>query len=310
MRSEFEFINQMKSKYGLDRIGDDCAVLPKDDKTDQVITADMLVEDIDFMLEWTKPEFLGHKTLAVSLSDIAAMGAEPKFALLSIGVAENLWKTDFLDRFYASWHELAREYSVELVGGDISKAEKLVFDSIVIGEVPKGQAILRSGAKPGNGVYITGTLGGAAGGLELLLSGRENCGDLVEKQLRPTPEVIFAKQLQSLGLCTAMIDVSDGLSSDLHHLCESSRVGAKIYAQLLPINSYLATCFDPATALEMALHGGEDLGLLFTADPAAIGIAGLPEITRIGEITDQPGVIEISDGSTVSRLEPRGFRHF
>ena len=107
MKSEFEFINDLKSRFSLDKIGDDCAVLPKNETTDLLITADLLIEDIDFRLEWTKPEFLGHKALAVSLSDIAAMGGTPKWALMSIGVPKDLWKTDFLDRFYDGWHKLA-----------------------------------------------------------------------------------------------------------------------------------------------------------------------------------------------------------
>src|SRR5678816_1122975 len=115
MVSEFEFIDNIKSKYGLDKIGDDCAVLPKDAQTDLLLTADMLVEDIDFRLDWTTPEFLGHKALTVSLSDIAAMGGTPKWAMLSIAVAENLWKTDFLDRFYTGWFALASEHGLSLI---------------------------------------------------------------------------------------------------------------------------------------------------------------------------------------------------
>src|SRR5882762_9048901 len=107
MVNEFEFIQDIKSKYHLNKVGDDCAVLPKDAETDLLLTADMLVEDIDFRLDWTTPELLGHKALAVSLSDIAAMGGTPKWAMLSIAVAEKLWKTDFVERFYAGWFELA-----------------------------------------------------------------------------------------------------------------------------------------------------------------------------------------------------------
>ncbi len=139
MRSEFDFIQNIKNKYGLGKIGDDCAVLPKDDKTDMVVTADMLVEEIDFRLDWTTPEFLGHKALAVSLSDIAAMGAAPDWAMLSIGVPPELWENDFLDRFYAGWHKLAAEHSVELVGGDISRVpDKFVIDSVVGGSSAEG----------------------------------------------------------------------------------------------------------------------------------------------------------------------------
>src|SRR5688500_12282850 len=122
MVNEFEFIQNIKSKFRLKHVGDDCAVLPKDDSIDSLLTADLLIEDIDFRLEWTTPEFLGHKALAVSLSDIAAMGGSPKWSMLSLGVSEKLWKSDFLDRFYNGWFELAAQYDVELVGGDISRS--------------------------------------------------------------------------------------------------------------------------------------------------------------------------------------------
>src|SRR5436190_19848048 len=122
MKSEFGFINDLKSRFSLDKIGDDCAVLPKDAKTDLLVTADLLVEDVDFRLEWTTPEFLGHKALAVSLSDIAAMGGRPVWSMLSIGIPERLWWTDFVKRFYEGWAALAAKYEVELVGGDISRS--------------------------------------------------------------------------------------------------------------------------------------------------------------------------------------------
>ena len=139
MSSEFEVLEKLRRKFSLEKIGDDCAVLPKDSKTDLVITADMLVEDIDFRLEWAKPEFIGHKALAVSLSDIAAMGADPTWAMLSIAVPEHLWDTKFIEKFYAGWHKLAKIHKVELVGGDISRSpDKLVIDSIVGGRGAEG----------------------------------------------------------------------------------------------------------------------------------------------------------------------------
>src|SRR3982751_2661625 len=119
MRTEFEFINDIKSRYHLSKVGDDCAVLPKDHKTDLLITSDMLVEGVDFRLEWATPAQIGHKVLAVSLSDIAAMGGTPAHAMVSIAVVENLWKGDFLDRFYTGWSRLAETFKVELIGGDI-----------------------------------------------------------------------------------------------------------------------------------------------------------------------------------------------
>ncbi len=138
MMSEFEFIENIRRKFSVAKIGDDCAVLPKDSKTDLVITTYLLVEDIDFRLDWAKPEFIGHKALAVSLSDVAAMGAKPVWAMLSIGVPTQIWKTNFVEKFYDGWFSLAKKFDVELVGGDVSKTpDKIVIDSIVAGEVKK-----------------------------------------------------------------------------------------------------------------------------------------------------------------------------
>jgi thiamine-monophosphate kinase len=317
MRSEFEFIQNIKKKYSLAFVGDDCAVLPKDDKTDLLITSDMLVEDIDFRLEWTTPEFLGHKALAVSLSDIAAMGGEPKFAMLSIAVSEKLWKTDFIDRFYEGWCSLARKHEVEIIGGDVSKSpDKLVIDSTVLGEVPKGKAIVRAGAKVGNAIFVTGFLGGAAAGLYLLENGARFESDLpvttqhlLLRQLQPIPQVNTGKLLREYGLATSMIDVSDGLSSDLLHLVRASDVGAKIIKKDIPLDPAISVVPD-ANPLGMALHGGEDFELLFTTSNKNIAIAKDLGFHIIGEITDKDSVIElISDGKS-SMLEPRGFRHF
>src|SRR5436190_24200206 len=121
--SEFEFIDRLRSKYDISRVGDDCAVLPKDADTDLLLTADLLVEDIDFRLSWTTPEFLGHKALAASLSDIAAMGGKPVWAMVSLGIPQALWKKGFPDAFYEGWHALAKRVHVELVGGDISRTQ-------------------------------------------------------------------------------------------------------------------------------------------------------------------------------------------
>ncbi|MDM7924382.1 MAG: thiamine-phosphate kinase, partial [Pyrinomonadaceae bacterium] len=219
MRSEFEFIDHIKKTYGLSRIGDDCAVLPKDAETELVITADMLVEDVDFKLKWTSPKFIGHKALAVSLSDIAAMGAVPKWAILSLGVPKEQWKNRFVDEFYEGFMSLAERFGVELVGGDVSQVPgKIVLDSVVGGEVTRGGAVLRSGAKPGDKIYVTGRLGGAAGGLRLLKNGvrygeqasvAEN--ELILRQLTPWPRIDDGRILGEAGV-SAMIDISDGLS--------------------------------------------------------------------------------------------------
>ena len=245
MKTEFEFIKSLQEKFALTKIGDDCAVLPKDSKTDLVITTDLLVEDIDFRIEWTKPEFLGHKALAVSLSDVAAMGAKPVWSMLSIGIPEKIWKTDFVEKFYDGYLNLAKNFGVELVGGDISKSpDKIVIDSIVAGETKKGKAVLRSGAKVGDLIFVTGKLGGAAAGLKLLETGetyeKSKYKKLIERQLKPHPQTEIGQILGEKNLATAMIDLSDGLSSDLFHICRASKVGAKIYAEKIPIESEIS----------------------------------------------------------------------
>lgn len=319
LSSEFEVLEKLRRKFSLEKIGDDCAVLPKDSETDLVITADMLVEDVDFRLAWADPESIGHKALAVSLSDIAAMGASPTWAMLSIAVPERLWDPKFIEKFYTGWHKLAKKYKVELVGGDISRSpDSLVIDSIVAGDVPKGTAILRSGAKPGDGIFVTGELGGAAAGLKILDEWgwynpdlpREKL-KLIEKQLKPTPEVSIGKLLQRNALATAMIDISDGLSSDLHHLCRSSGVGAKIYARKLPVDGNLKTVVkSPADHLELALNGGEDFELLFTAGKKYFSLLEKTLFFRIGEITPNVGTIELTVRGETRVLLPQGYRHF
>lgn len=314
-RSEFDLIQNFKNRFSLDRVGDDCAVLPKDGRTDLLVTADMLVEDIDFRLEWTSAEMLGHKALAVSLSDIAAMGGRPAWAMLTIGIPDELWKTDLLDRFYDGWFSLARRFDVELVGGDISRTpDKIVIDSIVGGDVEKGRAILRSTAKIGDAIFVSGTLGGAAGGLRLLESGhriKDNHVDpVVKKQLRPQPQLSAANLLQDLNIVTSMIDISDGLSSDLSHICESSRVGAQLLADSIPVDPDLSTHFDTEARLDMALNGGEDLQLLFTVSEENIPKLNSPDFTRVGEITANVGIIELSNAGELRKLPPKGFQHF
>lgn len=316
--NEFKFLDNLKAKYSLDKIGDDCAVLPKDAETDMLVTADMLVEDIDFRLKWTKPEFLGHKALAISLSDIAAMGGKPKWAMLSLGVPEDLWNTGFVDDFYTGWFALANEFNVELVGGDISRVpEKLVIDSIVGGEVAKGKAIMRSGAKPGDAIYVTGSLGGAAGGLKLLERGVESPSGSYDpntvlqlRQNKPTPQLIASNLLQQLGIVTAMIDISDGLSSDLSHICGQSGVGAKIYAERLPIDENLRKHFDAEDCLAMALHGGEDFELLFTVDKKNISALESMNVEYIGEITSNVELNELVREGVSDILPSRGYCHF
>ena len=321
MISEFEFIQNIKEKYGLAKIGDDCAVLPKDDKTDMVITADMLVEDIDFRLRWFEPEEIGHKALAISLSDVAAMGGTPKWSIVSVAVPTELWENSFLDRFYEGWNGLAKRFSVELIGGDISRSpDKFVVDSIVGGEVFHGKAILRSGAKPGDLIYVSGTLGGAAAGLEYfdpvyyeLKSIPPAMAAVMNRQARPMPQVELGSKLNSLDAVTSMVDISDGLSSDIYQICKASNVGGVIDLHAIPIDENVRMLKGPRQEHEiekLVFNGGEDFELLFTIPKGKEFLVEHLPITHIGEITSNPGIIELVRDGHTEILEPKGYRHF
>ena len=310
-------------------IGDDAAVFRSTAGKETVITADLLVEDIDFRRTTTPPYLLGHKALAVSLSDIAAMGARPLWSMISIGVPEDVWQTDFVKRLYDGVLDLANGYGVQLIGGDTSRTtENIVIDSIVVGEATAGTPVLRSGASAGDQIFVTGSLGAAAAGLRLIERGahlaEQNLGDedsqkldhILLRQLRPEPRVGWGIVLGEERLATSMIDLSDGLSSDLNHVCAASGVGALIDSSLLPIDERVTElcgrrALDP---LQLALHGGEDFELLFTVKPA--DVARLPrrvdgtEIKRIGEITDARDGVRVSEGTRVWELKPGGWVHF
>lgn len=319
MKTEFEFIETISRKFNLSKIGDDCAVLPKDSKTDLVITTDLLIEDIDFRLVWTKPEFLGHKALAVSLSDVAAMGAKPVWAMISIGVPKEIWKTEFVEKFYEGYARLAKKYNVEIVGGDVSKTpDKIVVDSICAGETKKGKAVLRSGAKTGDLIFVTGSLGGAAAGLKLLGQGEkyENSiyKNLLLRQLKPNPQIEVGETLGEKNLASSMIDLSDGLSSDLSHLCRASRVGAKIYSEKIPFDKKIKFIQSFDNKLNYALNGGEDFELLFTVKKKKYfqleKALKKPSVFHIGEITANAEIIELITDKKSRILQPEGFRHF
>src|SRR5689334_14776657 len=337
-KSEFDFIaslkqrvvaNGLKTESLIAGLGDDAAVFRSGAGKENVITADLLVEDIDFRRTTTPPFLLGHKALAVSLSDIAAMGARPLWSLISIGVPEDVWETEFVNQFYDGLLALANHYGVQLIGGDTSRAnESIVIDSVAAGECAAGAAVMRAGAAPGDQIFVTGSLGAAAAGLRLIERGahlaEQNLADedsqkldhVLLRQLRPEPRVGWGIVLGEERLATALIDLSDGLSSDLNHLCEASNVGALIDASLLPIDERVVElcgrrALDP---LQLALHGGEDFELLFTVKPEHV--ARLPrrvdgvEIKRIGEITAVSENVRISEGARTWDLKPGGWKHF
>jgi len=335
MRSEFDFINALRQRVASSTqstvigIGDDAAVFRSNPNKETVVSTDLLVEDIDFRRTTTPPYLLGHKALAVSLSDLAAMGSRPLWCLISIGVPEDVWQTDFVDRLYDGWLDLANRYGVQLIGGDTSRAhEHIVIDSIAIGECAAGRAVKRTGAQPGDQIFVTGSLGAAAAGLRLIERGahlaEQNLADedsqkldhVLLRQLRPEPRVGWGMVLGEERFATAMIDLSDGLSSDINHLCAASDAGALIDASLLPIDERVVElcgrrALDP---LQLALHGGEDYELLFTVKPEHA--ARLPrrvdgvEIKRIGEVTSANDGVKISEASRTWELKPGGWKHF
>lgn len=337
-KTEFDFIDSLrrrvastslKSESLIAGIGDDAAVFRGATGKETIITADLLVEDVDFRRTTTPPYLLGHKALAVSLSDIAAMGARPLWSLISIGVPEDVWETDFAERLYDGLLELANRYGVQLIGGDTSRTnENIVIDSIVVGECAAGAAVMRSGAKAGDQIFVTGSLGAAAAGLRLIERGahlaEQNLGDedsqkldhILLRQLRPEPRVGWGIVLGEERLATAMIDLSDGLSSDLNQLCTASSVGALIDSALLPVDNYVTElcgrrALDP---LQLALHGGEDFELLFAVKPEDVPrlprrVDGI-EIKCIGEITAVHEGVKITEGTRVWELRPGGWKHF
>jgi thiamine-monophosphate kinase len=335
--NEFEFIKKIRSQAeqrgaspGLVRgIGDDAAVLKSLTGTDVVVSTDLLVEGIDFRRDTIRPNQLGHKALAVSLSDIAAMGARPRWTLLSIGVPKDVWQSSFIDSFYDGVFQIADRFGLKLIGGDVSRTpEKIVINSIALGECLLEREVFRSGAKPGDQIYVTGFLGDAAAGLRLIERGARLRDDnstptdgnpiehLLLRHLQPEPRVGWGLLIGERRLATAMIDISDGLSSDLNHLCRESRVGALVDAHRLPIDQIVTEmcgrrALDP---LMLALHGGEDFELLFTVKPENVTklpsrVDGVP-ITLIGEIKEASHGVLIAEGSKIWNLEPGGWEHF
>lgn len=321
---QFELKNNKAVRLG---IGDDCAILRPPADTDILVTTDFTIENRHFRLDRHLPEAVGHRCLARGLSDLAAMGATPLAAFLSISLpgsmlteaAGRVW----VSRFFDGLHSLAELHHVPLAGGDTAESPGgkggLIFaDIILIGSAPKGKALRRSGAAVGDSLYVTGQLGGAAAELASVLKSKRvvRVGSTEDRpHLFPEPRLDVGEALLRRGIATACVDISDGLSTDLGHLCSASDVGAEVEQAALPMHP-LAVKSSAVEALGAALHGGEDYELLFTA-PAGVrmppSLAGVP-ITRIGVITRaRAGIAPVTllqaDGTRVA-LEPGGWEHF
>ena len=287
-------------------IGDDCAVLRPRAGEELVVTTDLSLEGIHFRLDWHSPESVGHRCLARGLSDIAAMGARPLACFLSVGLPAKT-KQSWVDGFFRGLFRLSERYSCPLVGGDTGDSKSgIVADITVIGAVPRGKAVLRSGSKPGDTIYVTGQLGAAASGLASLASGMpaRSIRRSIDRHRFPEPRIAIGNYLREKKLARAMIDISDGLSVDLAHICDESEVGAVINRELIPI----ARNAD----LDSALHGGEDYELLFTAAANAkvpVELNGVA-ITEIGWITRERGVFITNLRSRPKRLVAKGWQYF
>lgn len=304
-------------------IGDDCALLEQKPGEQIVVTTDLSIEGRHFQLDWHPPEVVGHRTLARGLSDLAAMGARPLAAFLSLGLPRELTVAKgpgaaWLDRFFDGFFALAKAHNTPLAGGDLAQSPLAIADIVLVGAVPKGRALLRSGARAGDLLYVTGTLGGAAAGLaslrEFAQTSRSRPLSLSARLRRqftphfaPQPRIAQGLWLQRRGIATAAIDLSDGLSTDLAHLCEESGVAAEVAAVHLPIA--------PRATLAPALHGGEDYELLFTAPakkrlPGEIAGVAITQIGRVIPRRRGQALVALHTDRGTEPLEPRGWEHF
>jgi thiamine-monophosphate kinase len=308
-------------------IGDDCAILRPPAGHEILVTTDLSLEGRHFRRDTHPAASIGHRALARGLSDLAAMGAKPQAAFLSLAIPRSLAGDNrFLDGFLDGLLTLAAQHRVPLAGGDTSEApsDHLLADIVLLGNAPAGRALRRSGARPGDMLYITGALGGAATELVELLSGPKAAAlspyplSLIpassdHPHLFPQPRLAVGQALLRRKLATACIDLSDGLSTDLNHLCTASNVAAELDAALLPAHS-LTTALDQAAQIAAILHGGEDYELLFTAKASTKmprSIAGVP-ITRIGRIVkpqkNKSRMTILSEGERFD-LQPQGWEH-
>jgi thiamine-monophosphate kinase len=301
-----------KAKALIVALGDDAALWRPTRGHEAVLTCDWFLEDSHFLRDKHAPDAIGWKCLARAVSDIAAVGGEPRCFLLSLALPGNL-TGGWLSAFLRGLRNASRRLACELAGGDITRQHKVSISITVIGEVPRGRAVLRSGASPGDVLFVTGTLGEADLGLRKLQGrpGKARATDVaLRKHLYPEPRLALGQWLARNRLATAMMDISDGLSTDLPRLCSASGVGARIDANSLP-TSPLTTTRD---AQELALHGGDDYELLFTvrkkdARSLPSSFQGV-RLTRIGETTRGEKILLRTGQNRTKPLRPGGWDPF
>lgn len=296
-------------------IGDDCAVLQSPVDQQLVMTIDNFIENIHF-LKNTSPYDIGYKSLAISLSDIAAMGADPAWVMLSLALphADEKWLTEFCRGFF----KLLDKFSLTLIGGNTTQSKEINIATQVTGFVPPEKSLLRSGAKPGDLIYVTGTLGDAGLALKLLQKKikipKQYHDDILQKLLRPESRINEGITLRELA--TAAIDISDGLAADLSHLLQMSNVGATIKTERLPLSKTLRECIKKEDAWRLALTAGDDYELCFTIPPALQSTFELQfgsyncGYICIGKIENEKGLRVIDVEGKEFKFSTKGYEHF
>lgn len=291
-------------------IGDDCAVLRIPADHEALVTTDFSLEGVHFRREWHSPQFIGHRCLTRGLSDIAAMGGEPIAVFLCLALPART-PQKWVDGFLEGLLKLAKKHNVPLAGGDTTQfPDRILADTVVLGSAPKGRAIRRSEARPGDRIYVTGDLGGAAAETDFLYSHSSTKASSKNRTgvSVPQPRIEIGKVLREREIATAMIDISDGLSTDLSHICEESKVGAEICEEAIPCAKFRGRQVD----LRFALHGGDAYELLFTARKQSSvpkRINGVP-LTEIGVVTRSKQMLIVDPAQTRRVLQPQGWEHF
>ena len=323
---EFGFIERIKNdclireQNVIKGIGDDCCIFKTSGDSASLLTTDMLVENVHFIRNAVSSYELGRKSLAVNMSDIAAMGGNPTEAVISIAIPDTV-DLAFLDRFYDGMKSIAKEFGVNLLGGDTTwSPEHLVINIALLGEAAQDEILYRSGARVDDIIFLTGPVGSSAAGLDIILKGRSFDAeqDLLSAHHNPFPHVKEGRIIASLGLANSMIDVSDGVAADLGHICTESGVGAVIEEGCIPTTpGFRAYCKQfNEDSRHLALHVGEDYVLLGTAPPeAAVELKKALEskgceFHPLGNTVSEPGLkLKCLDGST-EPIGAHGWDHF
>ncbi len=320
---EFGLIDRIAANVGaaanvITGIGDDAAVTAITPGMQLLTSTDMLLEDVHFRRSWHDPYRLGRKSLAVSISDIAAMGAIPRWALLSLAIPADL-PLGFIDDFTRGFLAMATEYGINLIGGDTcSSRSGLILSVTIMGEQLPDLVLRRSGAQPGDDIWVTGMLGDAALALKTVESGVEGNNYLLSRLLDPTPRVSIGLALAESGLVNSMIDISDGILADFGHIAEQSGLGGRICLNDLPLSAAFITHAEKISGspFDLALTGGEDYELCFTASLVdrdkiveCVKKCGV-EATPVGIVTSLPEVTVVSADGTPCSLQVKGFNHF